>query len=64
MLDNNCQYIARMFRGILFFFLSILCVKIASDTNEDIYTVKKKKIKKLIDKRVKTYDKRIKTVVI
>lgn len=64
MFENDFQYIVRMLRGILFFFLSILCVKIASDSNEDIYTVKKKKIKKLINKRVKTYDKKIETVVL
>lgn len=57
-------YTFKIISGLVLFLLSILCVKLASDTNEDIYTVKKKKIKKLIDKRVKTYDKKIETVVL
>ena len=44
--------------AIILFGISLLCVVIAREINVDTYTLKEKKIKRLIERRVKTYDKK------
>lgn len=50
--------------AIVMFGMSIFCAVIASELNVDNYTLKEKKIKRLIERRVKTYDKKMRMFVL
>ena len=50
--------------GILTIGVSVFAVWLAGILNRDNYTIKKKRAKKIIDKKVKTYDKRYDDVIL